>query len=128
MSDHWNDSSCDCDRCKKKNAVEAERKTLDKSSDYYKLIEEDVIEPLQARVIADWCEERSLPAISQMWREEAQNIEDYRNGKEVLTECFGCREIVPCNFEEDPYNAEINEDYTLYWQCDECMRESRDNI
>ena len=29
---------------------------------------------------------------------------------------------------EDPYAAEINDDFTLYWMCDECRYEAAQDI
>jgi hypothetical protein len=34
----------------------------------------------------------------------------------------------PVTFGEDPFAAEINDDHTEVWECDDCRRESADDI
>jgi len=38
----------------------------------------------------------------------------------MKTECYNCGEIKECDYTEDPYASEIDDDYTKHWICDEC--------
>lgn len=52
-----------------------------------------------------------------MYREPDYDIND--PGVE-MQECNGCGQVVPCMWGTDPFAAEINDDYTEMWLCNEC--------
>jgi hypothetical protein len=60
-----------------------------------------------------------------MYRETDYNLEDA--GIE-LRNCEECGAEAPCAFGEDPFGAEIHQDYTQRWACHNCDYQSAMDI
>jgi hypothetical protein len=45
-----------------------------------------------------------------------------------LNPCSRCGSKKKVTFGPDPYQAEINDDHTPYWMCEECRNQSLEDI
>jgi hypothetical protein len=42
--------------------------------------------------------------------------------------CRSCRQVRACVYSEDPFSAEIRNNHTKVWLCDNCWRQSKEDI
>ena len=54
---------------------------------------------------------------------------DPKIGSKEIRKCEGgCGEVKECEYAEDPYSAEINDDHTPEWECADCRSNHADDI
>ena len=58
-------------------------------------------------------------------------VSDKPKRKKPKHHCYTCKSTEDekkLEFTEDPYEAEINDNYTKHWFCEDCLKDSAENI